>query len=185
MTGPTQRRERGQIVAIALMALVGFMGFAAFTTDLGIAWYAKRQLQASVDAAALAGAQDLPDLTTAAATATSYAGKQPPRNATVDTPTITTKCTAAAAACDPANAVVVKQVAHVKTTFLRLFGKPTIDVGATATACQPCGTAPFDVMVAMDRSGSMCDASSSCTDLNNAKNGVRTLLQLMEPSLDR
>ncbi len=42
-------------------ALVVMLGFAAFAIDVGRAYFAKRQLQASADAAALAGAQNLPD----------------------------------------------------------------------------------------------------------------------------
>src|SRR5262249_19740190 len=154
--------RRGQVVTITVLALVSLLGFTAMVTDFGLAWYAKRQLQASVDAAALAGAQDLPDVATARQRATDYAALQPPRSVTVDPPIVTTKCTVAASACAPANAIVVEQTAHVPTLFARVFGLSKIDVTADATACQPCGTQPFDIMVAMDRSGSMCDDTSEC-----------------------
>ena len=46
------------------LALVALLGIAAFAIDVGYAYYAKRQLQSATDAAALAGAQDLPNGTT-------------------------------------------------------------------------------------------------------------------------
>ena len=42
------------------VALVALLGIGAFAIDVGYAYYAKRQLQSATDAAALAGAQDLP-----------------------------------------------------------------------------------------------------------------------------
>ena len=56
--------------AVVALALVALLGIAAFSIDVGYAYYAKRQLQSATDAAALAGAQDLPNGTTAIATAT-------------------------------------------------------------------------------------------------------------------
>ena len=49
------RGERGQILAVVALALVALLGVAAFSIDVGYAYYAKRQLQSATDAAALAG----------------------------------------------------------------------------------------------------------------------------------
>ncbi|MGH3033731.1 MAG: pilus assembly protein TadG-related protein, partial [Gaiellaceae bacterium] len=54
-------REAGQVVVILLAFLTVLLGAAAITIDVG-SWYrADRNLQSTVDAAALAGAQELPD----------------------------------------------------------------------------------------------------------------------------
>ena len=74
------RRERGQILPLIVLMLIALLGVAAFAIDVGYAYYAKRQLQSATDAAALAGAQDLPNGTSAIATATSYAGSNTPSN---------------------------------------------------------------------------------------------------------
>jgi Flp pilus assembly protein TadG len=66
--------------AVRFLAMLALLGVAAFAIDVGYAYYAKRQLQSAVDAAALAGAQDLPDITTATATAQSYAAANTPGN---------------------------------------------------------------------------------------------------------
>jgi uncharacterized membrane protein len=74
------RGERGQILPIVAVALVGLLGICAFSIDVGYAYFAKRQLQAATDAAALAGAQDLPSASTSVATAISYASANAPGN---------------------------------------------------------------------------------------------------------
>ncbi|MGH3058317.1 MAG: pilus assembly protein TadG-related protein, partial [Gaiellaceae bacterium] len=53
-------RESGQVVVLFLVFLVVLLGMAAAVIDVG-SWYrADRALQSTVDAAALAAAQELP-----------------------------------------------------------------------------------------------------------------------------
>jgi Putative Flp pilus-assembly TadE/G-like len=66
--------ESGQALVIVAVSLVALLGVTAFSVDLGMAYNAKAELQAAADAAALAGAQDLPNATLAMASAKSYAG---------------------------------------------------------------------------------------------------------------
>ena len=87
------RGERGQILLVVILALVALLGIAAFAIDVGYAYYAKRQLQSATDAAALAGAQDLPNAAMATATAQSYAAANTPSNLCSFNFTYTTKCT--------------------------------------------------------------------------------------------
>jgi putative Flp pilus-assembly TadE/G-like protein/von Willebrand factor type A domain-containing protein len=185
------RDEEGQAIVIAVFFMVVLLGFCALALDVGHAYLTTRHLQASVDAAALAGAQVLPDVVQANARATEYgpAGLNVPGDAQNVVATFTTKCLASAPGCSPANAIVVKATADVPTVFGGLFGVPSFAVHATATACSPCGQKPLDVMLVLDRTGSMCTDSSghadpSCTDLNNARDGMKTFLGLMDPSID-
>jgi Flp pilus assembly protein TadG len=55
------RNERGQALVLTVLALVALLGMAALVLDVGAWFHQKRQLQATADAAALAGAQLLPD----------------------------------------------------------------------------------------------------------------------------
>ena len=55
------QQERGQVIVLVVVMLIVMLGFAALVIDVGYAYYAHRSLQASTDAAALAGAQELPD----------------------------------------------------------------------------------------------------------------------------
>src|SRR5690242_1957889 len=67
------RDERGQVLPLlATGFLVALLGVAALVIDYGQAAHKQRQLQASADAAALAGAQQLPDTALAASTAQQY-----------------------------------------------------------------------------------------------------------------
>lgn len=66
--------ESGQALVIVAASIVLLFGATAFSVDLGMAYNAKAELQAAADAAALAGAQDLPNAATAIQTAKNYAG---------------------------------------------------------------------------------------------------------------
>src|SRR3954465_14239447 len=86
----TRDRERGQVFALGVLALVTLLATAALVMDLGFAWYGKRQLQATVDAAPAAAAQGLPDVTAARAMAVRYAALNRPGNLdNVSEPTLT------------------------------------------------------------------------------------------------
>src|SRR5262245_23487041 len=55
-----RRDERGQAIVLSVLALVALMGMCALVLDVGNWFRTKRRLQATSDAAALAGAQKLP-----------------------------------------------------------------------------------------------------------------------------
>jgi hypothetical protein len=73
---PRHKNQRGQAMVFTLVFMIVLLGMAAAVLDVG-AWYrAHRQTQATADASALAGAQDLPDSTAAASSsALDYAGR--------------------------------------------------------------------------------------------------------------
>jgi hypothetical protein len=183
------RGERGQILAVVALALVALLGVAAFSIDVGYAYYAKRQLQSATDAAALAGAQDLPNASTAVSTATSYAAANTPANLAF-TFTYTTSCTntsiiatGCTASVNP-NMLTVSGSGSTDTWFAKIFGIDHFDVTAHANACSPCSSTPVDIVIAVDRTGSMCSPTGfggTCTDLDNAKDGIRTMLSDLNP----
>ena len=185
-----QARDRGQILPIVAVALVGLLGICAFSIDVGYAYYAKRQLQSATDAAALAGAQDLPTGSTAISTAIAYASANSPANLPPFTFTYTLRCTATAivatgctASVNP-NELVVTGTASTTTSFARIFGLDHFDMTSHANACSPCSSTPVDIVIALDRTGSMCDTKESngfCTDLDNAKDGIQTMLKILNP----
>ncbi|HMG97785.1 MAG TPA: vWA domain-containing protein [Gaiellales bacterium] len=183
------RGERGQILAVVALALVALLGVSAFAIDVGFAYYGKRQLQSATDAAALAGAQDLPNAGTAIATATSYATANTPSNlafsfsyqtACTNTSILATGCSALV---NP-NMLTVTGSGSTNTWFARIFGITHFDLSAHANACSPCSSTPVDIVIAVDRTGSMCsptDSSGNCIDLDNAKDGIRTMLTDLNP----
>jgi putative Flp pilus-assembly TadE/G-like protein len=71
-----RNNERGQAIVLMTLSLVVIMGMAALVLDVGNWFHTQRRLQGTADAAALAGAQDLPNDTTGAqTTALSYANQ--------------------------------------------------------------------------------------------------------------
>jgi hypothetical protein len=59
----TVRHQRGQALVQTVIMLMALLGMTALVLDVGAWFRTKRQLQATADAAALAGAQALPDST--------------------------------------------------------------------------------------------------------------------------
>lgn len=185
-------REDGQAFVIVIVCLIVMLGLCAAVIDIGHAYLAQRRLQSSVDAAALAGAQALPDVGTAGNLVDQYGadGSNAPDGVDDVQMTMSTKCIASAPGCSPYNALVVKETGSVPTTFGKIFGISSIGVHASATACSPCSSVPLDIMLVLDRTGSMCqfpDGSPdpNCTDMENARSGLQTFLGILDPSLDR
>jgi Putative Flp pilus-assembly TadE/G-like len=69
------RSERGQAMVLTVVCVTVLLGMAALVLDVGSWFVDRRQLQAGVDAAALAAAQDLPWTDSANSAAASYASK--------------------------------------------------------------------------------------------------------------
>lgn len=208
--------ESGQVLVLVTVVMVVLIAMAGFALDVGHAYLVQRQLQAATDAAALSAALDLPDTAAASATAANY-GPEPAKknklgandNAKID---VKFKCvTSIATGCTSTsglNSISVKSTSVVNTVFARVIGINSFTVHAAATACSPCSVKPLDIMIVLDRTGSMCQVSNpngsgviqdpmvnaidpstgqkygnprGCTDLTNAKNGVNTFLSLMKP----
>ena len=186
-------RERGQAAVLVVLLLVPLLAFAGFVIDVGYAYFAQRSLQSQADASALAGAQQLPDAASSVSLAKTYGSgpgkKNFKNNIGPVTESISTKCLSTVPGCNPVNAVVVDETAQVKTLFSKVLGIRTFTVHVRSTACSPCGTRPLDIMMVLDRTGSMCqdhngNTDTKCTDLNNARNGMKTFLGLMNPDND-
>ena len=58
--------QEGQVLYLVAALLVGLLGMAALSIDIGFALHGQRELQASADAAATAGAADISNNDTAA-----------------------------------------------------------------------------------------------------------------------
>ena len=184
------RRERGQILPIVALALVVMLGISAFAIDVGYAYYAKRQLQSATDAAALAGAQDLPSIATAKATAATYAAANVPAN--LSRPRSRTRPPAprpqprvSARRRRNPNNLTVTGTASTNTWFAKIFGIGEVRRHRQGQRLQPVLVDPrrrrrrarphrVDVPRRPDRDG-------DCTDLDNAKDGVHTLLSILNP----
>jgi Flp pilus assembly protein TadG len=121
------RNERGQVIVLTVIAMTVLLGMAALVLDVGAWFRTKRQLQATADAAALAGAQALPDAPGAAYNmALDYAGKNGGGVAGSDV-----KITSTNGGNDT---IAVAAQKNEPGFFSRVFGLNVVDVGANAKA---------------------------------------------------
>jgi hypothetical protein len=119
------RQSCGQAYVLTILFLVVLLGMAAAVLDVG-SWYrAHRALQATVDAAALAGAQALPqDTGEANALATSYAAKNGGGSITVSF----------SSKVFPNDTITVKGQRPAPGFFSKVFGLESVTVRTHASA---------------------------------------------------
>jgi hypothetical protein len=121
------RDNRGQAAVTTVLFLTVLIGASAMSLDVGSWYHAKRQLQAEADAAALAGAQALPESTAdAKAYAIQYADKNG-GHLGVSQITISSDVTAN-------DTIKVQLNAPAPGFFSKLFGISSVTVGASAAA---------------------------------------------------
>jgi hypothetical protein len=121
------KKERGQALVLTVLALVVLLGMAAMVLDVGAWFHQKRHLQATADAAALAGAQFLPDDPgTAQSQAVSY-GTKNGGGVLGGNVTVTSSR-------HPNDTISVKATKTNKGIFSRALGIMSVDIGATAKA---------------------------------------------------
>jgi Flp pilus assembly protein TadG len=190
--------QSGQVLPMVAMMMVAMLGMCGFVIDVGRLYVSYHQLQASTDAAALAGAQSLPG-NGAAAAATAYGSGTGGKNAFSNLASVTmvsgyplVKClstlsTQGMACVAPANgnAIQVKQQATVPMYFAALFGTSSITLTASATASMNGKVAkPYNVAIIIDTTASMATADSNCGGVSRlacALQGVQILLHNLSP----
>jgi Flp pilus assembly protein TadG len=156
--GKHLQSERGQAIVLTVIGLVALLGMAAAVLDVG-SWYrADRQLQTTVDAAALAAAQALPsDTASAQGLAQQYADKN---GGGLDTVSFTTTVVAN-------DTVKVTGSKPAPGFFSQIFGVDSVTVGASATArvgalATARGSSPIAVHV--DHPDLQCDPAPCSED---------------------
>ena len=172
------RNESGAVAILAAVALPVLTGIGALSVDAAYVFSAQRALQASTDAAALAGAQVIGTGGAAVTQATTYSATgslNGNANLTSVTVTATLKCyTSVGLACSTnqtpscavasancvgtngANGMQVVQTAQVPTFFARVLGINTVSISATASASMRGGVpTPLNVAIIVDTTGSM------------------------------
>lgn len=135
------RSDRGQAAVLTVIFLAALLGAVAMVLDVGSWFRAQRGAQSAADAAALAGAQALPDTP---GTATAFANEYLAKNGG-GTAQIT--MSSARRANDT---VTVRVTRQAPGTFAKLFGIDSVDVHAKASArvgslAQAKWAAPFTV----------------------------------------
>jgi hypothetical protein len=200
--------ERGQIIPwMALLSTV-IIGVAGLSIDLGHAFVAYRELQASTDAAALAGAYALGQGSSTQASVTStvdlYAITSGGANFNTSLPSPTVSVTFSCvsdsimvqATCADSgtgdNVVHVTQTATIPTFFIRVLSAiginsaKSLTLTAKASATMASGANDqVNVAIIFDSTNSMSqndtDASCNSTRISCALTGIQTMLQGLAP----
>ena len=115
--------EKGQVLVLTALLMVVLTAFAGLALDAGMLYLTKTKLQNAADAAALAGAKDLPNSSAAKSTADSYAQQNGSAVTTTTTPY-------------NGNSKQIEVVCKkkVKFAFASLLGLTDTDVSARAVA---------------------------------------------------
>jgi len=140
--------ERGQILVMSALVMLVLMAAIGLAIDLGRIFVTRAQLVRSLDAAALAGTLELPDVPAAQAKVYQYMTENDP-DAEVDVPVSPQE-----------RQIQVNGRKEVPMFFIKVFGVESVEVNATATA--GFGVLAVDTVLAIDATGSMgaspCDA---------------------------
>ena len=173
------RQETGQTVVTLVLFLFVIVGAVGAVLDVGAWFRADRQMQNVADAAALAGAQELPlDSGRATSTAVQYAGKNggslSPANVVISSSPA------------PNDTIAVEVADNVPTVFTKLLGIETVTVGAKAKArAAPIGQAKYVAPIAVDIKHPLlqcspvpCFDQSTTLDLEKVGPGAFRLLNL-------
>jgi hypothetical protein len=202
---PVYKGRSGQSLIFFTMWLPVFFGMSALVVDFGMICLYQSELNASTQAAALAGAAAMsqPGATTTSTTAavTAYSSASGNKNAyrnlagtTIMSGFPQFKClhtltTAFGLQCygpSSSNAIVVAQHVRMPLFFFPLFGGQSAVLSATATAAMKgAAPAPYNVAIVVDSTASMnnTDSDSNChsTRISCALAGVQVLLQGLSP----
>jgi hypothetical protein len=216
----SRRRQGGFYLTWFALSLVVFLGLAGIAIDVGSAYWKKRDLQAAEDGAALAGGAFLPCLEgvsppsgfgcvkTAQEVARQYLqlNGYDAAGFTFDYGCMPTGASDKSTCAPRFDYFEVKDHSiRSENTFAKAFGRmvgrnfDAFNPHAMAAACSPCSTdkIDFDVMIVLDRTGSMCQNASGATvpncnvltynppsDLANAKNGILSFIKFFNPVPD-
>jgi hypothetical protein len=181
--------ERGQVLVLFAFMIVILLLFVMMVVDVGFVALEKRNTQNALDAAALAGAQELPDdPVLAEQLALQYAEENglDPDELTVAfscTSTLLRVCNEAEGKYDTITLEATSQAPVFFGRVLNLVGDPGCwydgcSVSALAAACSgACGASAkdVDVVTVIDHTGSM-----TLGDLQNAKDGAVHLYELFD-----
>lgn len=121
------RQEVGQTLPVVVLLMIGLLGVSALVIDLASLYQQRQAVQAAADAAALAGAAQLPAGWSAAQSATNHEYLLNGRGTDSTSASQTTDLTAG-------DSVTVTASRTVPTFFSRLFGVNAATVTATARA---------------------------------------------------
>jgi Flp pilus assembly protein TadG len=204
---PARQDRRGQVTILFALWVPVLFGLTALVIDSGRIYYYSNELNASTQAAALAGAWAMSQagatVTSVTNAVTTFGGTTGNDNAQANLPNVSLSAGYPALKClttlksvfgvqcygpSQSNAITVKQQVAVPMLFFPMFGGTSATLSATATACMKgASVGPFNVAIIVDSTQSMndTDSDSNCksTRISCALSGVEVLLKTLSPCL--
>ncbi len=199
------RNRRGQSLLFVTLSLTVVFGLTSLIVDFGVVYHDQNQLNASAQAAVLAGAEAMaqPGATTTTVTTAvqTYSGASGDDNADGNLTGVSlvsgynpklycssTMATAGIQCVGPGstNAIAVAEQVKVPIMFARFFGLGSLTLTATATAAmRASSSSPYNVAMVLDTTHSMNNTQNSpdctATALSCALSGIKVLLQNLSP----
>jgi hypothetical protein len=195
------RDESGQAIILTAVMMVALLSMFALVVGAGFALAMQRQLQASCDASALAGAGALVanrSSSSALSAVQSYSSSTGQNNASSNLGTVSMMSGSPALKClnalkaigvpcigaAPYNAVQVRQQAVINIPLGGFIGHPTLALTASATASINGGAPlPSNIAVIIDTtlSGNQQDLDCGDTQIHCALTGLQNLMQSLNP----
>ena len=192
-------QQSGQILPWVAVTMICLLGLAGLGIDTARMYVIHRQLQSATDAAALAGAQQMPDGDYSGVAKSFSSGSGNSNNSGSYTPSTAVvtplcikflkdqglPCTGSAAA----NALQIQQAATVPMMFASILGFKSLTISATSTAAmRGSKPLPYNIAIVLDTTPSMDYSDTNCgtgaTQLSCAVAGVQQLLLNVAPSVD-
>ncbi len=194
--------QSGQAAVVIALTATTMMALAGASIEVGHIYYAYQQLVASTNAAAMAGAEAMPNTSQASVNVTKYSAQSNGLNTSsmltgaVATPaylclsavtsSLNVPCQTSSGGTGGYNALSVTQTATIPLWFGGLIGMKQMNVSATATAAMRGGqNSPWNIAIVLDTTASMNDQDSGdqCngTQETCALNGLQVLLEDLYP----
>jgi Flp pilus assembly protein TadG len=183
------RDESGQTLILVALSLTCILGFVGLATDVGTMFHAKRNMQVAADAAAIAGAAELPygttNMTTAAQDGSAQNGVTNGVNSAVVTVNTPPKSGVYQGLAGYVEAIVSQPQ---PTFFMQLFKRTSMTVAARAVATNGAsngcvytlGTSGTDILL----NGTVNLTAVSCSITDNSADAGSALLANGNVTLD-
>jgi Flp pilus assembly protein TadG len=183
------RDESGQTLIFVALSMTCILGFVGLATDVGTLFHAKRNVQIAADAAAIAGAAELPygttDMTTAAQDASAQNGFTNGSNNVVVTVNTPPQAGVYKGVAGYVEAIVTQPQ---PTFFMKLFKRTSMTVAARAVASNGAsngciytlGTSGTDILM----NGNVDLTATSCSIIDDSSNASQALLANGNVTLD-
>jgi Flp pilus assembly protein TadG len=183
------RDESGQTLIFVALSLTCILGFVGLATDVGTLFHAKRNMQIAADAAAIAGAAELPYGTTDMTTSAQDASAQNGITNGVNSAVVTVNPTPTSGVYEGLTGYVEAIVSQPQPTFfMQLFKRTSMTVAARAVATNGAsngcvytlGTSGTGILL----NGTVNLTAVSCSITDNSSNAGSALLANGSVTLD-